>query len=57
MGLFIHMLMGIWAVSSSELFINMFVSKSLDGLVFPFFLGKCLGIRWLENMVGVYLTS
>lgn len=33
-----------------------FIYKSLCGLMFSFFLGKYLGIEWLDHMVDVCLT-
>ena len=54
----IYLLMDIWVVSSFLLLqiklLWSFVYKSLYGHIFPFPLGRYLGIEWLYNTVGMF---
>lgn len=55
------LLMGLWVISSLELFrimlLGVFTLKSFCGHMFSFVLSNYMGAKLLSHKVGVYLTS
>lgn len=58
--LFMHLLMGIWVVSSlgrlQKELLGRYVHTSLYGYKLSCLLGKCLRAQWLDEMVGGHLN-